>query len=250
MTTEVEAIAAGIAEEIRNDTPGRSLRGTVADVATAYAVQDALRPSLGPVCGRKIAANTPKLLEAFGIEQPICAMIVGPGPLPSGADLPLGAFLELALEPEFIAVVGRDVDGPVTEEDIPQIISHFAAGFEVLDRRRAGSDLHGPTAVSYNIMNAGCVISGDRIAPATLKSDYDARFMLAGEALVDGTNTAPQHPFAAAAFILNHFTSRGEKVSAGEVLLCGAHHLPVTVSAPGRAEFVAAGSAVSLSISA
>lgn len=231
----------------------RSMRGIIETVSEAYDVQDAVVAHLGPFCGRKIAMNAPPLLAAAGLDAPLVGQISGTASLTNGATLPLADYAELAIEPEFAVVLAKDVpEGVVLDrENYQPYVSRFVLAFEVLDKRNAGPDLYGPTFIANNIFNAGVVLATEPLDVSALDAgDYSALFLAAGEAKVDGQNTAPQNPIDALFFVINHFSARGMQVKAGETILCGAHYPPLTITAAGEYEFsLSSGEAVNLSIS-
>lgn len=241
-------------EDIALGRDVRSVAGHVDDVAQAYDIQDKICAELGPVCGRKIAANAPALMEKAGIDKPIVGMITGQAAMVSGAELRISDFAQLALEPEFAAVVGEDVPAGtvLTTETLRGHVERFSLAFEVLDRRNDMHPLHGPTFIVNNVFNAGVILDDAALDINALEQGaYTAKFTAVGDVLVSGDNTAPQDPLAACAFVINHFTARGEDVKAGEVILCGAHHPPMVIDAAGTYTFsLSTGEEVNLSISA
>lgn len=249
-----DALVQDLADDIAFGRVVRSVAGQVEDVSQAYDLQDALRPHLGAVCGRKIAANAPAMMEAVGLDAPLVGMITGAAALASGAELRISDYAQLALEPEFAVVVGTNVlAGTVLDAvSVQDYIERVSLAFEVLDRRNDPHGMHPATYVANNIFNAGVVLGAAPLDPAALAAGgYHASFTAVGETMVEGENTAPQDPFAACAFVINHFTARGEDVMAGEVILCGAHHPPMVICDVGKYDFaLASGEAVSLSISA
>lgn len=241
LDAHVGAVLAGRAKAV-------SLVGRVDDLTAAYAVQDRLAGAVGPTCGWKIAANTPELMQAFGIPEPIVGRITGAAPLPSGAEIYLSDHDTLALEPEIVAVLAHDVTAPLTDGDVADAVASFHAGFEILDLRGYADPPHGPSFVAYNVFNAGVAMAPDPLA-AGARAGAATRFELGGEILLDGGNTAPQPPAQVVRFVVNKALSRGQLVTAGQVILCGTHHPPVRVSDPGLARFTVDGSPVNLSIS-
>jgi 2-oxo-3-hexenedioate decarboxylase len=242
-----------LADDIALGRPTRSVAGTIEDVAQAYDIQDELRSHLGVTCGRKIAMNAAPLMAVVGVSEPIVGHIVGEGALPDGTNLRISDYVELALEPEFAAVVGQDIPAGtvLTSETLRDYVSRFSMAFEILDRRSDEHPMHAPTFIVNNVFSAGVVLADAVLDMDALeKGTYEAKFTAAGEVLVSGSNTAPQDPIEACVFVLNHFTGRGETIKAGEVILCGAHHRPMVTGLEGTYEFsLSSGEAVSLSIS-
>lgn len=248
-----DTLAQKIADDILYGRPVMSVQGVLDDLAQAYDLQDKVVSKLGAICGRKIAMNAPALMEAAGISEPIVGRILGQAALASGVTLRMSDYVQLALEPEFAAVIGQDVSvGTVLDKSsLLKHVERFSMAFEVLDRRNDTSGMHAPSLVANNIFSAGIVLSDSVLNTKALDAgEYDAEFSAAGETIVSGKRTAPQNPLDACLFVINHFASRGGVVKAGEVILCGAHHPPMVIEAEGMYGFsLLSGEAVSLSIS-
>ena len=243
-----------LAQDIADDILfGRPVRPVLSDLAQAYDLQDKVVSKLGAICGRKIAMNAPTLMEMAGIGEPIVGQILGQVALGSGATLRLSNYAQLALEPEFAAVIGKDIPAGMVldKSSLSRYIERFSMAFEVLDRRHDTGGMHAPSFVANNVFNAGIVLSNAILDIAALDSgEYCAQFTAAGEVIFSCEGTAPQNPLEACLFVTNHFTSRGSVVKAGEVILCGAHHPPMVIGAEGMYGFsLLSGEEVSLSIS-
>ncbi|MEM9852664.1 MAG: hypothetical protein AAF761_11800 [Pseudomonadota bacterium] len=222
--------------------PGLDLRGRAVDIEGAYGLQDLLVARLGPTCGVKIAANSPPLLKAFGIDEPLAGHIVGANP--RAPQVAWHDFRELVVEPEFVAVLGRDVEAPVA--DVRDVIDYFVPGFEVLERRGLSTP-HGPTAVAHNVFNAGVVVGDGRMTLDAARA-ASVRFIQNGRVLGEGTGTAPQDPGDAVAFLVGHVMSRGGQLRRGDYLLCGTHYPPIAVTEALNFTFETGGGAAHLTV--
>lgn len=249
-----DALVQELVDDIALRRDVRSVAGIVDSMAQAYDIQDKIRPHLGNTCGRKIAVNAAAMMQAIGLDAPIVGHIIGAAPLASGVTLRRSDYAQLALEPEFAAVVGADVPAGtvLNAHTLRDYVERFSMAFEVLDRRNDVHPMHPPTFVVNNVFNAGVVLDDTALdVDALERGNYDAAFTAVGDVKVSGSNTAPQDPISACAFVINHFTARGEDVKAGEVILCGAHHPPMVIDAEGAYVFkLSSGEEVSLSISA
>jgi len=113
-----EEIAELIAKDIAEKKTVRSLKGQVEDLAQAYDIQDKVTQSFPAICGRKIAMNAPALMQKAGVSEPIAGVITGGAALGSGAEFNPVDFAELAIEPEFAAVIGKDIPAGTTLDEI------------------------------------------------------------------------------------------------------------------------------------
>ena len=109
-----------ITDDIAAHAAFRPFDGAVgADQTDAYAVQDRVADALiargvrQPVCGYKIALNSPHLMDHFGVSEPVSGPLFSDQNHPSPADLKAADYHTLVIEPEIAAVIGRRIDGPV-----------------------------------------------------------------------------------------------------------------------------------------
>lgn len=246
-----------VIEDLRPKALLRNLSDDVPDMAAAYDLQDAVTAAMaaqrGGIHGRKIAWNMPALMAQFGLDRPAMACVFGDDILLDGSTIDGSGFHGLALEPELGAIVGKDVPAglSLTAETVLDYVTEFRPVFELLERRNAADIPHPPSLVAYNILNAGAVMGSGKIA-ATALDPQNARavFSAAGKELLNDVGTAPQDPLEAAATILSHFSSRGAQVAKGEVLLCGTHYPPLSITENGSYQFDIAGlGSVSLVVS-
>lgn len=248
-----ENLAQLIAQDILELREIRALRDTVGSLDMAYDLQDEVVALLPDHCGRKIAMNSSSLMQLGGISEPIVGYVLGNGPISPSTGLSLSDYRELAIEPEFAAVIGQDIAaGTVLDPaQIGDVVERFSLSFEILDKRHDTFEMHPPSFVANNVFNAGVVLDEASLDLSELTAaTYRASFTAAGQTVFDACGTAPQNPIEACAFVINHFTSRGQTIKAGEVVLCGAHHPPMVIEGAGEYVFSLSGSAqVSLSIS-
>lgn len=201
--------------------PARLLEGALDDLGAAYALQDRLADEGGPFCGWKIALNHPDQMASLGLAEPIFGRVVG-APLRTGAEVSLARFRGAAIEPEFAIVLGRDIDRPPSRAALRAAIGGMHAGFELLDRRGLAGGVHPPTFVANNVFNAGVVL-GEAIPLEEVEAGYASRYELDGETLMTREGSAPEPPLDALERVVAHVLSRGHKLPAGSVVLCGAH---------------------------
>lgn len=223
----LQDIRTAAAFDTRSTTPPRSM-------AQAYALQDAVAddltsdPRYGPVAGWKIAANSPALLERFGIGEPASGRVFVAQRRDSPATLDAGAYRQFALEPEIAAVIGTTLpaqDAPFDAATVQAAIARFVPAMELLDMRGADMGaIHLPDAIAQNISNVGAVIGGPGVAPDALDvSTIRTTLTIDGELRHDVTGAAPQHPLDAVTWLANHLAARGLTLEAGQIVLCGTH---------------------------
>jgi len=201
---------------------GRSL-----SLAEAYDVQDAVRQALltrgERVVGWKAGFTSRTTQQAFATDQPACAFLLGSGVYASGAEVPTGDFIGLAVEAEVAMVMGRALAGPgVTPPQALLAVEGAVPALELIDFRYAGK----PTAVDAvaDGVFARAIVLG---APMTDVTHVD----LALEGLVyelngaiAATNTAAEvmgSPINSLAWVANHLGVRGLALRAGDIVMTG-----------------------------
>ncbi len=200
----------------------------------AYRLQSALAARLiesgarDRVAGWKIAANSPTLLQRFGLDEPVSAPVFGTHVRQSPAELDAENYTQFAFEPEIAAIMKADLG---VQGDMPDMgtvmdsIDRFVPAFELLDMRRIDMpSIRIEDVVAQNISNVGIVIGGPGIAPRDLDiAQVRTIVNVDGKAELDVTGAAPQHPGEAVAWMAQHLARRGERLRAGQFVLCGTH---------------------------
>ena len=230
----IHTLATEIGRDIIHHAPFTSRAGQIPDLATGYAVQDALvdhlieRGARGAVTGYKVAANSPALMDLFNLPEPVSGRVFADQRHDSPARLRRADFNQFAFEPEIAAVLGADLPIGSTPHDrasVAKSIARFVPAFELLDLRQVDPPrAHMPDMVAANISNEGIVLGGpgvtaDALDPAALRAEV----LFDGAVAQDVTGAAPQHPLDVVAWLANHLGARGLVLTAGMVVLCGTH---------------------------
>lgn len=224
-------IAELIAKDLLNHEPFRALEDASADPEAGYAVQFDMAAMVaaekGGYGGRKIAWNTPALMEKFGLKVPGAAHIFADDICRGDANLRIDDYMNFMMEPEFAAILAVDLApraGGWDRESAADAVSHFTVAFELLDRRDGPAE-HAASIIANNIFNAGiCYDPEGGVKPRDLDPDTLTTVVTHdGEVILDKQGAAPMHPLDSVAFLANHFNAHGVTPKAGEILMCGAH---------------------------
>ena len=228
-------LAESIAKRIVAKLPGENFAEQIPDFDIAYAVQDdvasILQQSFGGFAGYKIAWNNAAQIAQLSPNAPAVGHIFSDQVRMSGVHFPAGSFGQLVVEPEIIAVIGRDISGAEqTADTVVPFIAEFHAGFEIMDRRGSPQALqaHPPSIVANNIFNNGLVI-GEHHEVNVDFSTIETIVHWDGEEILRATNAAPQNPALAVATVANILAKRGKQLHAGDKVLCGTHMPPFVV---------------------
>ena len=220
----VAGILAARTSRVASPTP---TEGGALTIAQAYDVQDKVRQTLVAggerVVGWKVGFTSRATQQAFATTEPAAAFLLGSGVYASGAEVPAGGFIGLAVEAEVALVMGRALAGPgVTPPQALLAVEGAVPALELIDFRYAGK----PTAIDAiaDGVFAKAIVLG---APLTDVTHID----LALEGLVYeltgavvATNTAAEvmgSPINSLAWLANHLGSRGLGLRAGDVVMTG-----------------------------
>ncbi len=202
----------------------------IPDLKTAFDIQDKVVMEIAQdhagFSGYKIAFNSPELLKKTSLPHPGMGRIFADQVYQNTVSLNVSDYENLMIEPEIAAVLGADITpgADVCAENITQYVDYFLPAFEILNRRSVDGLTHVPTIIAHNVFNAGIVIGDKKMSPNALNAAEiitDCRDN--GEIIVQGQGLAPQNIADALAFLAGHFTSRGQTLKAGSLLLLGAH---------------------------
>ncbi|HYE93550.1 MAG TPA: fumarylacetoacetate hydrolase family protein [Terriglobales bacterium] len=223
-----DRVVAGIlaARKSATASPAPSEAGPLT-LAEAYDVQDQVRQALVAggerVVGWKVGFTSRATQQAFATTEPAAAFLLGSGVYASGAEVPAGGFIGLAVEAEVALVMGRALAGPgVTPPQALLAVEGAVPALELIDFRYAGK----PTAIDAvaDGVFAKSIVLG---APLTDVTHLDLAleglvYELSGA--VAATNTAAEvlgSPINSLAWIANHLGARGLGLRAGDVVMTG-----------------------------
>jgi 2-keto-4-pentenoate hydratase len=186
----------------------------------AYAIQDAVAASLGPIGAWKVGAKGPQA-------QPTCAPILAGLVRPSPASIPASTLGMIGIEAEIAFSLARDIapgDRPLGNDDLASVIAGAHPAIEVVDTRVANwRKADRLWLLADNQMNAA-LVAGEAVAdwrhrdftkqPVALKVD--------GKATVEaiGGNAAGD-PRRLLLWLIDHCCGNGIALRAGTLITSG-----------------------------
>lgn len=207
----------------------RYRRLDLADRDQAYQVQRLLQDRMvatrGPIAGRKIALSSRAMQQMVGLDSPVAGAIFSRDVHRSPARVPLAGLRHMGLEYELafeLAQAAEPGHGPFTTEAALALVGGARPAFEMVDDKDVDyANICGLTLTADNAWCGGVVL-GDPIEgwqdldlaalPVTLRQDGVAP---------EHASTGAASPLDSLAWVLNHFTGRGETVAAGEIVITG-----------------------------
>lgn len=230
---EVASLAEAVVAARRDRRPLAAFPGSVpADLATAYAVQDAAIEKFGAaVVGWKVAAVPPQFRERYDsprLSGPVMAgtVTMAEGETPVVIEPVRGGFA--AVEAEFVIRMGRDLPArakPYTQAEVADAVGTMNAGVEFAGFPLAPINDLGPGAVIACFGNNAGLIIGAAIADwATRPLDSLAtRVEIDGREVGRGSAAkVASGPLSALLFLANHLSERGRGLKAGDWVSTGA----------------------------
>ncbi len=186
----------------------------------AYAIQDAVAASLGPIGAWKVGAKGPQA-------QPTCAPIFAELVRPSPASIPASTLGMIGIEAEIAFSLARDIapgDRPPGNDDLASVIAAAHPAIEVVDTRVADwRNADRLWLLADNQMNAA-LVAGEAVVdwrhrdftkqPVALKVDGNTTV----EAI--GGNTAGD-PRRLLLWLIDHCRTNGVALRAGTLITTG-----------------------------
>jgi 2-keto-4-pentenoate hydratase len=215
-------------------------------LADAYLVQQGVvRRYLADgdrIVGYKLGLTSAAMQQTLGIDSPDFAPVMASHVLVDGAEVAAADYIAPRLEAEIALVLSDDLEGPdCSAADVLRATEGAVAALELVDSRIADWKIKLTDTVS-DMASSGAIVLGGRTVPV---SDIDLRlvgmvFTRAGELVATGAGAAALgNPAEAVAWLVRTLHTFGGALSAGDIVMTGALHAAVAVSAGEvyRAEF-------------
>lgn len=216
------------AVERRSEVPAIVGQLEALSIDQAYEIQDTIlarRVAAGEkVVGAKLGLTSKAKQEQMGVSEPAFGFLTDRTILDSD-DVMIADLVHPRVEPEFVFLIGEDLEGPsVTADDVLDATTEVCGGIEVIDSRYEAFKFSLVDVVADNTSEARCRIGTQGISPrskdlAAITCDFE----------IDGTRTASAtgaallgDPAACVAMLVHHLHRFGRKVEAGWTILAGA----------------------------
>ncbi len=233
-TAQNQAAAEQLSAGRLHRTPNSLLPDEVrpADLAAAYAVQDALHEIYlasghGPLAGYKIGCTTPVMQSYLGIDHPCAGGLLAPTCHRLLGNLAMSDYCRPGVECEIAVQLGADLPRGAEPYDLKTVapaVAAIAAAIEIVDDRYQDYRCFDtPTLIADDFFGAGCVLG-------PLRQDWQDLdlSLLSGSMAINGASVGTGsgadimgHPFAALAWLANHAAARGKPLRTGMVILLG-----------------------------
>jgi 2-oxo-3-hexenedioate decarboxylase len=195
----------------------------------AYLVQDALLASRlfkgDALAGAKLGLTSKAKQEQMGVREPAYGWVSRSSVLGADADVVIGELIHPRVEPEFVFVMGDDLEGDdCTADDVLDRTALVVGGIEVIDSRYEAFKFTLPDVIADNTSAARVAIGETGVAPREVDlREVTCTFTVDGE--VTGTATGEAllgSPAECVALLVRHLARSGRGLKAGWVVPAGA----------------------------
>jgi 2-oxo-3-hexenedioate decarboxylase len=176
--------------------------------------------------------SAPAVMEKLGTEAPLVGYLLEPARVRSGGTVDLSAWTNPRLEPEIAAHMAADLPGEASREQATAAIAGLGAAIELVDLDPDASD---PEAILAADIYQRHVLLGPPRSDVT-PADVTVRVSLNGDeaAATDDATQATGDPVDLVLHVARTLEAAGERLRAGEVVICGSV-VPALGVAPGDA---------------
>lgn len=210
------------------------------DMGDAYAIQTALfkhKLAAGrTVLGWKIGLTSKAMQYALGIDTPDSGILFDDMHFDSGAEVPVGRFIQPRVEAEIAFVMKSPLSGEnVTRDDVIAATDYVTPSLEILDTRILRQDPQtGATrkifdTISDNAANAGIVLGDAKHDIGAVDLRWVGAIVASnGEVEETGLGAGVLNdPVESVVWLAQRMAKYGQKIEAGHVVLSGSFIRPI-----------------------
>jgi 2-keto-4-pentenoate hydratase len=219
------------------------------DWADRLAIDDAYRILLARLrlrgvhrIGWKVGLTARAIQEQFGVHEPVFGCLLADGLKQSGHVFRRDELIEPGFENELCIVLGRDVPAGATRDDVAAAIARVHPAFEIIETR---GDLTRQLvlALADNAQQKAFVL-GPPVGPDALPelSEVEARVSINGAEVASGRGEAVLgHPYNSVIWLARKLAEFGERLRAGDYIMCGSFTRQFPLNRGDRVECTFAG---------
>jgi 2-keto-4-pentenoate hydratase len=239
MNEVVTRLAASLRHAEQTRTAIAPIGGELADIAEAYAVQEANTQAFlhagRRLSGRKIGLTAVAVQKQLGVDQPDFGMLFADMEVADGEEIPLTALIQPKVEAEIAFIMGGKVASPdPTSPEVLAAVEWVVPALEIVDSRIANWKISIRDTIADNASSGRYVLG----APARRIDGLDLRMC----GMVLERNGDPQsfgaglaclgHPLHALRWLAGVMARAGRPLGPGDVVLSGALG-PMVTATPG-----------------
>ncbi|MFF5085018.1 2-keto-4-pentenoate hydratase [Actinoplanes sp. NPDC000266] len=194
------------------------------------------------IAGRKVGLTSLAMQRQLGVDEPDFGVVFDRMVIPNGGTLLLDELIAPRVEAEIGFRLGTDLGGPdVTEEQAGAAVDEVFLALEVIDSRIAEWKITLADTIADNASSARMVTGPGQKYPADLPGVHIS-LAVDGEEIATGAGAAVLgDPIKALVWLARRLSALGETLRAGELILAGAVHASVPLTAGTRVTAAAFG---------
>jgi len=173
------------------------------------------------VVGHKVGCTSKAIRKQFGLSEPICGRLMAPHVHYGNTVLNWNDYVDLAVEPEFVFGIGKDVATEVEDEtELLDAIEWVAPGVEIHNYKFWFGKPTSQELIASNGIFAGLVI-GEQMLPTDL--DLEGVWISRnGQLEASGIGAEIMGgPLNSLRWLANHLIRHGEHLQAGQLVIPG-----------------------------
>jgi 2-oxopent-4-enoate hydratase len=200
----------------------------------------------GVVAGQKVGLTAVVMQQQLGVDEPDYGVLFADMIVPDGEPMSMSAMIQPRVEAEVAFIMKHDLRGPgVTDDEALAAVEGAIPVIEVIDSRISDWKIKLADTVADNASSA-MVVRGSRVTPvdALDLAGIELSLLVDGVVVSTGVGAAVLgNPIRGLVWLANKLGELGGSLKAGDLVLAGALHasVPVTAGAVVRAEFTQIG---------
>lgn len=196
-------------------------------VKYAYDIQEAsiaLRLERGEqLVGMKMGLTSRAKMEQVGVHEPIYGRLTNGMIVNDGGSFSLAKRCHPRVEPEVAFIMGRDIQGPVSDAEAAEAVQGVCAALEIIDSRYRAFKFTLPDVIADNTSASGFVL-GNVVKPLSEVNLGNLGIVMEinGEPAQIGNSSAIyEHPLRSLVELLNMLARRNQGLKKGQIVLAG-----------------------------
>jgi len=197
------------------------------NVADAYAIQEASiaqRLDRGEkLVGMKMGLTSRDKMEQVGVHEPIYGRLTDRMIINDGSTIQLEGRCHPRVEPEIAFVIGKNIEGRVTDAEAAEAVEGVCAALEIIDSRYRDFKFTLPDVIADNTSASGFVL-GSRVRKIddVNLGNLGIVMEINGQPVQIGNSSAIyEHPLRSLVELLRMASLRGQGLKAGQIVLAG-----------------------------
>ena len=240
MTNVIESLAKSYYEFYRSGVfASDQSKISILSMEDAYAVQrkfQQMREADGDhPFGYKVGCTSASIRRQFGFDDPIYGRLMTPDKYVGDVELDHTEFYSLAIEPEFVLTMKRDVSRvPESDDELLDAIDYVQPGIELHNYVYHYDPPSRQELICSNGIHAAQVIGEVKVDPRDVHWTLEGVAVYKNQQLVASGVAAEimEGPLNSLRFLLKHLAARGEVLKAGELVIPGSA-TPLIPAGPG-----------------